>query len=688
MSTAKIRFSSDILRRLGEELNPSPDKGIIELVKNAYDANATWCKVELDHTGSPGGTITVCDNGDGMTSQDIINGWLVLGKSIKEPNRLTRLNRIPSGSKGLGRLAALRMGSRCMLTTRPYLEESTEYNLLIDWNEFDKVDLVDSVELTIEKADRLRDEQNGTEIRLENLSTSIKQIDVKRLARELILLADPFGDDPSGFAPELIVPEFKDLESLVRNRYFQDAEYHLKATVDEDGLVTAEVVDWRGEKLFSATHKEIAAARKNKPYRCPAASFNLWIYILNSSTFSTRTTSLGEVRKWIGEFGGVHFYHNKLRVAPYGNPGNDWLDINLRRVRSPEERPSTNTSIGRIDVIDRKSVLIQKTDRSGFIEDESFHELKNFAQDAMNWIANRRLEVAEKRRAKQRAEAPKKTSKAETNVLDSIAKTPKSHREQLEKTFTAYERSRDKEVKGLQKEIQLYRTLSTAGITAATFAHESSGNPIKVIRLSSDALERRGKENLGDLYSEYFKKPIAGIKRAVKSLSVLGSATIKLLDHEKRRLSHVKLNSVVKGVLTTFKPFLEGRDVDYDFHSSNESPYIRGSEAAIESIVTNLLNNSLAAFESAGTTNRTIRIITTLEENVWKMSVQDNGPGIEGISKKDIWLPGRSTRINGTGLGLTIVHDTVIDLGGEVDVVEHCELGGTEIVIELPILGV
>ena len=52
-----------------------------------------------------------------------------------------------------------------------------------------------------------------------------------------------------------------------------------------------------------------------------------------------------------------------------------------------------------------------------------------------------------------------------------------------------------------------------------------------------------------------------------------------------------------------------------------------------------------------------------------------------------VWLPGVTTRPNGTGLGLTIVRDAVLDLGGSVDAVEQGELGGAEILIELPILG-
>ena len=67
MSTARIRFSTEILKRLGEELNPSLDKGVLELVKNAYDADATKCTVELQSTDAAGGVVFVKDNGDGMT---------------------------------------------------------------------------------------------------------------------------------------------------------------------------------------------------------------------------------------------------------------------------------------------------------------------------------------------------------------------------------------------------------------------------------------------------------------------------------------------------------------------------------------------------------------------------------------------------------------------------------------------
>src|SRR6202166_2750951 len=78
-----LRFSTEMLRRLGEELNPHTDQGILELVRNAYDADATECVVELINTQSVGRTVRISDNGDGMTAESIRRGWLVLGASEK-----------------------------------------------------------------------------------------------------------------------------------------------------------------------------------------------------------------------------------------------------------------------------------------------------------------------------------------------------------------------------------------------------------------------------------------------------------------------------------------------------------------------------------------------------------------------------------------------------------------------------
>ena len=100
MSTEHLRFAPDILSRLGEELIPHPDQGMIELVRNSYDADAVNCTVELIDTQQPGGTLRIIDDGIGMASHAIVSGWLVVGRSTKsEGKRTKRFRRLPVGPR-------------------------------------------------------------------------------------------------------------------------------------------------------------------------------------------------------------------------------------------------------------------------------------------------------------------------------------------------------------------------------------------------------------------------------------------------------------------------------------------------------------------------------------------------------------------------------------------------------------
>lgn len=681
-----FRFSADILRRLGEELNPSPSRGLVELAKNAYDADALICSIDLRNVEKPGGNIIVVDDGNGMDTQEIINGWLVLGKSEKIHRRKTRLGRQPSGDKGLGRLAALRMGTRVSMLSVPRESPEVEHSLSIDWERYTEKALIEEIDLKIETRLNIEHKTVGTKITLENLRVSMNRNEIQHLARGLILLADPFVDNPKGFKPILIAPEYEDLERIVKAKYFNDAEFHLIASVDELGFSEAHVDDWRGETVYSAKHNDLRPRGKER-YNCPTAKFDLWVYILESNIFTARTSSIGEVRKWLNEFGGIHLYYNGLRVTPYGDKGDDWLGLNLMRVRSPEFRPSTNTSVGRINVIDSTKSLAQKTDRSGFIENEAFQDLRTFAIDALNWMARRRLEEAEKKRLTARSEAPKKSEKEKTSVKQAISTVPDNQRRAVENAFKKYDRARESEASELRKEVQLYRTLGTVGITSAVFAHESANNPLKLVAQSIRTVQHRCKNHLSEKYDEYLKDPIERILRSVDSLRVLANVTLSLVDHEKRRAGKVNIHKVLRDVVELYSPFIEDRDVKILLDLSESSPYLRGSIAAIESIISNLLNNSLIAFESNPPGERKIVIRTTVIGSELELRVLDNGPGIEGIDKNDIWLPGQTTRPNGTGLGLTIVRDAVADLGGSVDAVEKGEIKGAEFIINLPILG-
>lgn len=684
VTEGRIRFAPSILRRLGEELNPNVDQGLLELAKNAYDANATECHIWLDGAGSAG-TVVVEDNGDGMDDEEIVSGWLVLGESQKRTTTKTRLGRTPAGNKGLGRLAALRLGHQARTLSRPL--GGGEYEVLLDWDQFDKAQTVDEVEVEVVR--RATAEAHGTRIELTRLRGSIGRVDVRKLARALVLLADPFSHQPNGFYPVLHTEEFADLAEQVRRRYFEHAEYHLQATL-RGGIASARVTDWRGQVLWSADSESLSKNAESRTYAAPDADFDFWAFLLDGRAFTGRNVQLSTVRDWLQQFGGVHVYVNGLRVAPYGNPGDDWLGINLSRVRSPENRPGTNTSIGRLGILDQSGALIQKTDRSGFIDSQAFSELTRLSRDALDWMARRRQQESERRRQQNRTQARSESTRTSEAVQTQIGRvSDQGTKQELTSAFQAYDRAREREADTLRKELQLYRTLSTAGITAATFAHEATGSPLKTISIINNTLKTTLAREVPESYSSRYERQLARISDAVSELGVLSSATLDLISEEKRRVGKVVLNDVIRDVASVFAPFLTGRQVKLELDLSFPGePFARGSEAAIESIVTNLLNNSMSAFERANVSTRVVRIRTRVGADVWEMTVADNGPGIEGIALKDIWLPGETIRPGGTGLGLTIVRDTLTDIGGAAEAVAHGELGGATFIVRLPILGV
>lgn len=686
MTDVNFRFSTRILARLGEELNQGADQSILELVKNSYDADAKNCVIEIEQAAKEGGTIKISDDGVGMTASVIRDNWLVLGSSSKSSGALTKLGRTPAGSKGLGRLAALRMGKEVLLESRPCDEKKTNH-LEIDWDDFTANKTVEDVTLRVFTKRRPSETEQGTYIELKKLNKAIRADELKRLARSILLLTDPFGDTDAGFKVTLKAEEYKEIEKLIKQKYFDDADFHLQASINASGHASLKLLDWRGSVLASESHEEIRKDKGN-PYRCPPVTFNFWAFLLKTGDFlSGRKSTIGEIREWLKTFGGVHVYQDKIRVTPYGNPSDDWLQINLARAKSPEERPSTNNSIGRVIIQNRgPHQLTQKTDRSGYIEDAPFEELRSFCQDALEWMARWRLDQAEKRRAKERRTSSSEAAAQRKTMEEVIAQAPKALQKSFESAFSEYAKSRDRETEALRKEVQLYRTLSTAGITAATFAHESHGNPLKVIHLSAASLRKRINRYVETEHQGKLIDPLRKIETSTESLSTLSSATLSLVAAQKRRIGKTHIHECLEKIRELMKPFLDDRDTKLEFKLAEHDPSLLASEAAIESVFINLINNSLNAFRRAGTENRKIEVTTNVYGDHCEVRFSDSGPGILDVNIRDIWLPGITTDKDGTGLGLTIVRDTVKDLGGSVSALKSGPLGGAEIIVNLSIL--
>ena len=677
MTTATFRVSTEILQRLGEELITSIDQGVIELVKNSYDADALKCAVELKNVDRPGGTVVITDDGYGMSSDDIRDGWLILGRSRKIPSERTPRHRLPAGSKGLGRLGALRMGEEVLLVTRPTEEEGSEYKVRIRWSDFARYEVVEDVEFEIEHSESNR--QPGTHIEIRRLHNRINPREVQRLAREMILLSDPFGD-PTGFSPMLVAPEFAELENLVGKAYFDDCELRLEAKLDKKGQASAKVIDRSGVVRWESDGLGLEEC-----YRAPEATFELWIFLMSGALFVGRSATLGEVRSWLRQVGGVHLYHRDLRVRPYGDPGHDWLSMDLARVRDPELRPSTNTSVGRVIVLDENEVLLQKTDRTGFVENDAFRELRRFATDVLDWMQKERLAAREASRESKKRKSESQSKRSRANLAEAIQSLPQGARQPVEKAAEELESARESESVIIREELGLYKTLASVGTAVSVFAHEIEG-PASSMIASIKAVERRARKALGPKYDLTIGSQIEATKQSGNLLSRFATLPLFMLQRSKRRPDILDVNEVVAETVQLFRPYLEDARVETILEFDDGKPRVTGSVAAIEAIVSNLITNSVKAFKRQGAmTDRRLLIRTKSSSGHVLICVLDSGPGIDSRPIDRIWLPGVTSDEDGAGLGLTIVRDTVNELGGQTNAVARGELGGAEIIVQLPL---
>lgn len=197
-----------VIKQLGEELVPDEMTALMELIKNAYDADASYVKIDINTNGvyteepltytKHKGYIIVEDSGVGMDDQTIEKSWLTISYSNKRAGadgikKKTPMDRTPLGDKGLGRLSTQRLADYCEIFTVP--ENKTErYHVAFDWREFDKVDRLSQVPVKVESYPA--NGRKGTKLVLTNLlsSEAWKGDRLITFKNKIVQILTPFSD--------------------------------------------------------------------------------------------------------------------------------------------------------------------------------------------------------------------------------------------------------------------------------------------------------------------------------------------------------------------------------------------------------------------------------------------------------------------------------------------------------------
>lgn len=723
---------------LGRESISSPVVAVLELVKNAYDADAKSVTVRFRKASTSQGTIEVSDNGHGMTWNDIKSKWMVIGTDNKQRAPVSPSGRIRVGEKGIGRFALDRLASKVILETTPEVSEQETaeptYRMVIDWESFVNTDrALHEIPQAAEVLERKQ--RTGTRLLLRDLRDRWTYRDYQRLYRDLAVLVPPFKSRLSGFSIRFDCDEADEFSGQIQSPMAEAALFKVRAKLDQDSqvsiVITTRVDSTDGEfrvfKRYQRKWLDLFDLPEDEPEQpqCGPLDFEFYFYLRESQALRGTGITLGRLRDFLDIYGGVRIYRDGFRVKPYGDPGGagDWLGLSARRARHPggvisaksgswvvsENQVAASVFVSR----QTNPNLVDQTNREGLFDNQAFRDMRRFVLKCIEYFETDRQEYERGKESSEETtvddaleEAKRETIETVQRVEDalissSVVSEPgetlvgvlddfkEKHITRLEKVRRSYEAE---QIEIVNKH-QLLQNLATIGIATSSMGHEvleTSRQIMNVVRRLTSRV--RDLMLISDTrIADYLDR----LYRYGQIMYSISNFALGHVDRDKRRRQKIDANSLIQVLYDETLREMCATNMAEISLKLGSIPEIYAFPYEIESVVINFVTNSLAAFRRGrvSTTARFVEIETRHDEAASQIQLisRDSGPGIPESDISRIFEI-YSTKVDdegmptGTGLGLTIVKEIVDAHGGQIEVIGHGkELPGAEFIVRLPV---
>jgi len=705
-----FQVDAGLLFQLGEQLVARRSVALAELIKNAYDADATQVTVLLDNVTLPDGTIIIEDNGMGMTFEQVRDHWMRIATNDKLENpESPKFCRARTGAKGVGRFAARRLANKLTLHSVAMRDSGAKEKVTVefDWESgFKSGQTLTTIPVTYERQQVSKDTPTGVMLYLEDVRDIWEEEDVVDLQRDLFTLISPYPQeevqtvtshsgcmpDP-GFAFELEIPEYPEYEGELKNQFLAAAWGILTGYIDENGEAhyaldireTDEHVEFSPENML---FKELSGVR-----------FRIHIFVYKASYFGEFSFGVRDAQRMGRNNGGVRIYLDDFRVFPYGDPGDDWLDVDQKRAgrtsgllasidelnkmtelvpgRQEHYLFGNNQLFGAVEISRAQKSIEVNVSRERLVENEAFIQLKRFVQISIDWVTIQYRRVLFESREKQKQEGqesppspkvPMIIEQAEERVRESTELSEKSQQEILGILDQAKERAREEEAEHISK-LSMLRVLSSTGTMVSILNHQLRSIVDGIRAAHTDLMELRPYIAL-DAQANY-DKALAEIQDwreiVTKQVSQLGFLLGKDAYSRRERLP---LRVIVDNMATPLA--LYRQDFGIEFYNrvpaNLRTPPI--FEAELHAMLLHLFTNALKAVRNKQVSK--IAVIAERENKSLHIFMLDTGSGIEHTQRENVFKPFVTTSIPdpilgvGTGLGLTIVRDTLSAYNGKV----------------------
>jgi len=685
-----MRPRARIISLLGDELISDESVAVVELVKNAYDADATIVSVVFD--ANDPNNLTISDDGIGMTLETVKSGWFEPGTVLKKRKERSPAKRLYLGAKGIGRFAAARLGETLLMRTKKR-NQSEGVEVLLDWGRFDDESYLDEISLDYEIGS-IDDLKHGTILEISNLHARKHWIeeDFRSLHNRLSRLISPFETDAdqteaTNFAINLSIPGYPELTGRVQpHELTNKPKYRLVGDLSTDGLFDGEL-EFDGKKIKDFSSRKLG----NKDETVPCGPFEVEIRAWDRdrpglSPFMLQfDQSLTGIRKILNEYCGVSIYRDGFRVYPYGEPGTDWLSLDTRSRQTPTRRLANNQIVAAVRISRHENPnLVDRTTREGLVHNHEYNALRT-------WFV-RILDLLESERYAARPREETKPEELSTlyepfDISEVVAEADK----QLGKAHPVSKmvRQKDTDIREGVRRLQNHysRVLLAAGLGQLVdlVVHEI-GAPLGRASRDVGYLEKQlvgkfGINALDKLLGNGAHKQLEDTFIKIKAwLEQIGSLREKLIPKtagRRGRASSFVIQEEISDNLSLFAALIAKQKIACKLRSPKESIVVHMSRSNLGQIIANLLDNSiywLTRHHGDGKGGRIDIQVTTLKHG-FRIRFSDDGPGVAEEDVELIFDQEFSRKPNGMGLGLFIARQ-VIDPYGKLIYRDDCKLPG------------
>lgn len=738
----KIRPYARLLTMLGDQLIKNEQIAVTELMKNSYDADADWVKVTFVGFGDnwkvlPESKIVIEDNGIGMTKDVISESWMNPATPNKvERERTAKKQRIIQGEKGIGRYAMLKLGRKVELITRSEnkKEQNVEYSVSLDLSDYDDnffVDGKDGKEGLF--LDTLQFEllstspsvfvgndvvvnnilfegtknTHGTRIEISKLRGKWSQRKVEDVKESILRFGSLFDEiilgessrDKSSAGENMTVGLYRDDENITgddkteqtflgnlfdtktviritEGRYYSDLQEICFKENDCPKTLSVTGADFRGQRIYKKHFGEGDKVRAVSDF----GDFEFDFYIFDFNAKDTKYALSEEAKKIIREHR-IYLLRDGIRVLPYGDSTDDWLQIDISRgTISAGSFFSNDQIVGRVKITKTGNPhLKDKTNREGLIDDEDYtSDFICIIQSFLSYLRTQSYKIYLEKEKKQKDIDVVKARRVEKEINDlkDYFKENRKAKEllgQLEKTYKA-------ERKYLLERAQRTEALAAVGLSVETASHDI----MLMYGRGIDTLSRLLKASQSpefDCHSAFDElTKLYGMFIYVKNQL---SDMQKLFVSSKQSRKNIRVKDMLDKVISIYNNSLKDNSIRINVSEIGSPLIARCTMAEVLQVLINLIDNSIYWLNTIDREDKTI--LVTLDGNSTHMIFSDNGPGVRDDDKAYIFEPFFSGKgSEGRGLGLYIIRSILSNNDYSIhlaDIHQEKKLSGANFVV-------